>query len=248
MPCASREPTRPAPATACHRALAAALALASSSCHWPGFGAAEPESPAVAETPAPDPDPADRRPRVAVPETYEMMDLLDDLRERVLELEIEVAEFNQGYTEIGFGNFLELDPWNLAADQVYFLKHFCDNGDFTLAKEAELLLLEREIARRRAVPEGATTGGGERRSTLQERIEAAITRAEQRVADLEKIANLFRTTTGNPIQYPSDVAPEILAAERRYVVERQTAIRGQLEELDAAISAMHATVARLPVP
>lgn len=175
-----------------------------------------------------------RRSTVAVPETFERLDLLVDLQERVLELEVEIAEYNEGYAEINFDNFLELDPWGLATDQVYFLKHFCDNGDFTLRKEAEVVLLERELIRRRSAAVDAAPAGGER-VPLQERLDIAIGRYEQRVADLEKIASMYRDKAGGVIEYPTDVEPDVLDGERRYVQGRQEAIRDDLEQLDGVI-------------
>ena len=176
-----------------------------------------------------------RRAKVVVPETFERLDLLVDLQERVLELELEIAEFNQNYSDINFENFLGLDPWALTTDQVYFLKHFCDNGDFTLRSEAEAVLVERELTRRRNASVEFDSG---ERLPLHDRLDVAISRYEQRVADLEKIVGMFRNAAGETIEYPSEVEPEVLQREREYVLRKQEEIRGELEKWDGVIEAL----------
>ena len=176
-----------------------------------------------------------KRSTVAVPETFERLDLLVDLQERVLVLEVEIAEFNEGYSDINFENFLGLDPWGLTTDQVYFLKHFCDNGDFTLRKEAEAVLVERELTRQRNA--SVEFDGGER-LPLQERLDVAISRYEQRIADLEKVVGMFRNAAGETIEYPTEVEPEVLERERRYVEGKQEEIGRELGRWDGVVEAL----------
>ncbi len=216
-------------------ALAAAL-LAVPSCDWlepqPAAEPTEPEAAAIPPHPVPRP-----RSEIAVPETYQQIDLLYDLQERVLELEIEIAERNEYYVANGFASFLELDPFTLPAEQVAFLKHFCDSGDFTLPREAQILLLEREIIRRRetALPSFATTDS--ERGHLLGRLDDTLERYEQRVADLERIASLYRESgVDATIVYNANLSPEELEAERRHVVRRQFEIGEKLDALDEEIS------------
>lgn len=183
---------------------------------------------------------------VAAPETYEQLDILYDLQERILELEIEIAEHNESYIQTRFEDFLTLDPWALGPDQVFFLEHFCDNGDFTLPREAEVMVLERELARLRGDSVAAPTdGAGGFRASIQDRLDEAIARNEQRVADLERIVELYRQTNGDQITYPEAVSPEALEEHRRLVAAKMAEIRGQLGELDEYVADLRRTILEL---
>jgi|GEM_PF-3460553 len=173
---------------------------------------------------------------VAVPETYSQLGLISGLEERILEIEIEIAEHNQDYIKGGFDNFLELDPWELDSSQVFFLRHFCENGDFFLMKEAEILLLEGTLERRREAAHylEIQSGVGEVRRSIHERLDHVIDYYEQRVVNLEKILYLYQATD-NPVTYSTSATPEELETAREQVSEYQDEIIKLRAGLDARI-------------
>jgi hypothetical protein len=220
--------------------LTAFLLVVGGGCDNPASADAQP---VTGQSDPPSAAPLPKRSNIAVPETYAQLDLFYDLQERVLELEIQIAEANQRYVNMDFGSFLDLDPWQLSVDQVYFLKHFCENGDFTLPKEAEILLLERQLTRLRN--ESVEDWGSGGRDTVLDRLDATIARFEQKIADLEKVAVLYRENAEATITYPTGITPETLESERQWVQRRQSEIAAQLDQLDERIFELRAALSEV---
>ena len=181
-------------------------------------------------------------------ESYEHFDQFRALTNRVEVLEAQIAEDLLSWESYRFEDYLDLDPWDLAADQVYFLKYFCEGGQILLKEQTTVLLLEREIDRRRreALGYGADTEAGETaRHRLNARLEKATGKLEQRILDLEKVATMSGTMTQNEIELPGDVGDDELEAARRYVEDRQKTLVAEKKRLASRMEELEVFLAQL---
>ena len=213
---------------------------------------------ACGETPPPAQEPVEEVEQVEVEiapevraESYEHFDQFRVLTDRVEVLEAQIAEDLLSWESYRFEDFLDLDPWDLAADQVYFLKHFCEGGQILLKEQTTVLMLEREIDRRRreALGYGADTEAGETaRHRLNARLEKATGKLEQRILDLEKVSTMTGTVTQSEIELPGDVSDDELEAARRYVADRQKTIGEEKKRLAARMEELEKFLVKLQSP
>jgi hypothetical protein len=172
------------------------------------------------------------RPRLR-PETFDWLYRLRETQVVTDQLEAEFAEAQQFYREYALDEFLDFDPWSLAADEVVTLTHFCDHGFFTVEREILVKILERKHLDHR--PGASVAGGG-----ATARLEAAALDRETRLASLREAAELYRRGRSSEVVLPGTLPPEEDQALRARLVDKLAAVRRERTRLDARIGELNA--------
>lgn len=177
------------------------------------------------------------RVRALDPETYRFVAAIGGLESQIAELKTNLASVQELHETFDFDTFLQLDPWTVDKESLFYLSHFCDAGYFSVQRKILLSLLERKIARAGsgtpAAPGRAISGD------LQQRLAEAMILREERIMDLEHVLHLYATRQGaGEFLIPDHVDPQELEGMRADVAARLGRQRALVAELDSEIQMM----------
>ncbi len=185
-----------------------------------------PHPPEPAAAPA---APAPKAPlRKLSPETFDWLHRFREASVVADQLEKEVEAAQAFYRENKLDEFLAMDPWTTAVDQLYYLYHFSERGFFTVVREHWIAVLEQKLARQRV---GIDTAD----ASVADRLQNAVDRREGHIATLRQALTLYQRGQEEEITIPTGLTPEQEQALRAMMVDRMAAERKKCDALDARI-------------
>ena len=173
------------------------------------------------------------------PEVYRFLEAIGNMESQIANLEGDLYKVQELHESYDFDAFLNLDPWTVEKESLFYLSHFCDAGHFTVQRKVLLSLLEQKIARKKSEARSAAQSTGAK--DLEQRLADAMLFREERIMDLEYVIELYNTRQGaQEFLVPDYVSPDDLAAMRADVAERLERQRTLIQELDREINALKA--------
>ncbi len=180
-------------------------------------------------------------PRRAVntdPENARWLAAWRDLRAQLAPLEEKLAAAQKMHFDYHFDAFLALDPATIGTEQLCSLFHFLERGYFTVERQVLIQLLERRLERA-TTPVTLPTGD---RSTLKDRLAAALHRDELRMVDLETALQFYRQPGDDTFQIPAGLTEEEESELRTTVTDMLTETQDDITKLDASIETLKTQV------
>jgi hypothetical protein len=169
------------------------------------------------------------------PETYRFLEAIGNMERQIADLEGDLGKVQELHESYDFDAFLNLDPWTVEKESLFYLSHFCDAGHFTVQRKVLLSLLEKKIARKKEEAKSGESAGGHK--ALERRLADAMLFKEERIMDLEHVLHVYNTRQGaQEFLVPDYVAPEDLESLRSNVADRLDQQRSLVAELDTEIT------------
>ncbi len=172
--------------------------------------------------------------RTLKPESFDWLNRLRETDIISTQLEKQFLAAQAFYRDYAVDEFLDYDPWQLDLEELVALRHFCDQGFFTVEREILLKLLEHQLVESSETPETPNVTGA------AARLAAAVTRQETRLAGLQEAAALYRRGQEAPVMTPSHLTPEAEQALRAELVDRLSAVKHVRAHLDARLTEVQA--------
>jgi len=157
-----------------------------------------------------------------------------DLRTQLAPLEERLASAQKMHLDYHFDAFLELDPETIGKDQLCSLFHFLQRGYFTVEREVLLRLLDLRL-QRAATPMPIPLV---EKTSLKDRLAAAMHRDELRMVDLETALAFYRQPGDDTFQIPATLTED-------EEVELRTTVTDMLEETRKSVAVMDAKIEKL---
>lgn len=180
------------------------------------------------------PLPSPRRAVNADPENALWLAAWRDLRAQLAPLEEKFAAAQRMHLDYHFDAFLALDPETIGTEQLCSLFHFLQRGYFTVERQVLVQLLERRLERA-TTPMTLPTDD---RSTLKDRLAAALHRDELRMVDLETALQYYQQPGDDTFQIPASLTEEEESELRTTVTGMLTETQDEITALDAKIEAL----------
>lgn len=173
--------------------------------------------------------------RDITPETYRFLEAIGKMEAQISDLEVDLDKAQELHESYDFDAFLNLDPWTVEKESLFYLSHFCDAGHFTVQRKVLLSLLEQRVIRKRN--ESLREASPDGRKDLEQRLAEAMLFREERIMDLEHVLHVYDTRQGaQEFIVPDYVSPEDLETLRANVAERLGQQRALVVELDQEIA------------
>ncbi|MGI8601441.1 MAG: hypothetical protein ACR2OZ_00415 [Verrucomicrobiales bacterium] len=148
------------------------------------------------------------------------------------QLEKQFDEAQAFFRENQLDGLLDLDPWTLPADELYYLHHFCEKGYFTAEREILIKLLENRLGRRTFGSLARTPAS----SGVAARLQTAVSSREERIDDLRTAMDVYRRGRETEISVPQNLTPEQDQSLRAVVVQKIAEERRKRDALDARVA------------